>query len=104
MAEGDGCVSTCSDDGAVRLWTLQLQAFYSLQKDGFASEWRLEGPVKHMALSGIKAAQVGLDLQHARVACATSYELHEFSLDPETIRANECEWSLAQPFSVVWAW
>ncbi len=104
MADGDGCISTCGDDGSVRLWTLQLQAFYSLQKDGFASEWRLEGPVSYMVLSGLKAAQVGLDLQRARIVCATEYELHEFSIDPETLRKNECEWSVAQPFSVVWAW
>ncbi len=104
MSEGDGCVCTGGEDAAVRLWTPQLQAYYLLQRDGFASEWLLNGPVKHMALSGIAAAHVGLDLQHARVACATSYELHEFSLDPETLRKNECEWSLAEPFSVVWAW
>lgn len=58
MDEGDGGIFTGGDDGAVRLWTMALQKFFSLQKDGFASEWLLGAPVMHLTVQGLRAAQV----------------------------------------------
>lgn len=105
-AGGDGAVFSGGEDGAIRMWTtVGMQMFYGLEKDGFATEWRLGSPVTQLNVTGLKAATVGLNFEGAKIVCATgNEEVHEFPIDPERLRAMECEWSLGSPFSVVWAW
>ena len=104
----DGAVFSGGEDGVIRMWTTgSMQPFYTLQKDGFATEWKLGAAVRHLSVAGLKPATVGLDFENGRIVCATGcqcHEIHDFPIDPDKLRGMECEWSPLSPFSVVWAW